>query len=155
LGNFNHQNQLGKGVSPILFHHLAVMHALGVPSLLTCPPRSAVAPPHRRAHLKGLLPCASQGDATALVPPGSAAAAAATSPSRAPHGAAAACVPLGSDAATAPTSSSCAPQGGIAARWPQRSADASVYPGSTVARLLLGSAAARATWGWGRNCQRC
>jgi hypothetical protein len=53
--------------------HLAVMHALGVPSLLTCP-RSTVAspqplPPHRHAHLKGLLPHAPQGDAAVLVPP--------------------------------------------------------------------------------------
>jgi hypothetical protein len=52
--------------------HLAVMHALGVPSLLTCPqdPPSQPLPPHRRAHLKGSLPRASQGDAVALVPPG-------------------------------------------------------------------------------------
>jgi hypothetical protein len=79
-------------------------------------------------------------------PTGSATAAAATSPSCAPHGAAAACVPLGSDVVAAPTSLPCAPQG---------SAAASVPPRSTVARLLLGSAVARASKGWGRNCRRC
>jgi hypothetical protein len=182
------------------------------------PPRSAVAPPqplprHCRAHLKGSLPRAPQGDTVALEPhgirrrdrchitvvrtswgrrrmralgircpsrshlavvrdppsrrrsrshvtvvrtsrgrcrvhlretlsrsspTGSAAATAATSPSCAPHGAAAACVPSGSDAPAAPTSPSCVPQG---------SAAASVSPRSAVARLLPGSAVARASWG--------
>jgi hypothetical protein len=127
--------------------HLVVMHALGVSSLLTCPRDPP--PRHRnrshvtvvrtsrgrcRVHLRETLSRSS--------PTGSAAA---TSLSCAPHGAAAACVPLGSDAAAAPTSPLCAPQG---------SAAASVSPRSAVARLLLGSAVARASQGWGRNC-RC
>jgi hypothetical protein len=132
------------------------------------PPRSVVAPPqplpcHRRAHLKRSLPRAPQGDATALVPLRIHRAAAPTSPSCAPHGAAAACVPSGSDVAAAPTSPSARLMGAIAARWPQGSTAASVFPGSTiasmsprftVAHLLPGSAAARASRGWGHNCRR-
>jgi hypothetical protein len=130
--------------------HLAVMHALGVSSLLTCP-RDPPSCRHSRSHvtvvrtsrgryrvhLRETLSCSS--------PTGSAAAAAATSPSCAPHGAAAACVPSGSNAAAAPTLPSCAPQG---------SAAASVSPRSVVARLLPGSAVARASQGWGHNCRR-
>jgi hypothetical protein len=121
--------------------HLAVMHALGVSSLLTCPrdpsprrrSRSHVTAVRTsrgrcRVHLRETL---SRSSLT-----GSAAAAASTSSSCAPHGVAATCVSLGSDAAAAPTSSSCAPQG---------SAVASVSPRSAVAR---------ASQGWGRNCRR-
>jgi hypothetical protein len=116
--------------------HLAVMHALGVSSLLTCPrdppslrrSRSHVTVVRTsrgrcRVHLSEMLLRSS--------PTGSTAAAAATSPSCAPHGAAATCVSSGSDAAVAPTSLPRAPQG---------SAAASVSPRSAVARLLPGSA---------------
>jgi hypothetical protein len=130
--------------------HLAVMHALGMSSLLTCPrdppscrcSRSHVTAVRTsrgrcRVHLRETL---SRSSST-----GSAAAAAATSSSCAPHGAAAACVPSGFDAAAAPTSPPCAPQGSTAA---------SMSPRSVVARLLPGSAVARASQGWGRNCRR-
>jgi hypothetical protein len=52
--------------------HLVVMHALGVSSLLTCPrdPPPQPLPRHRRAHLKGSLPRAPQGDAVTLEPHG-------------------------------------------------------------------------------------
>jgi hypothetical protein len=70
--------------------HHAVMHALGVSLMLTCP-WSAVdpphpLPPHLRSHLKGSLPRAPQVDAVVLVPLGSVAEVAATSPTCAPHG---------------------------------------------------------------------
>jgi hypothetical protein len=104
-------------ISRTIRSHLAVMHTLGVPSLLTCPRD----PPSRhrscshlttvrtsrgryRVHLRGTLPRS--------CPAGSTATAAATSPSCAPHGAATTCVPSGSDAAATPTSPPCAPQGG-------------------------------------------
>jgi hypothetical protein len=130
--------------------HLAVMHALGVSSLLTC---SRDPPPRHRSRSHVTVVRTSRGRCRVHLretlsrssPTGSAAAAAATSSSCAPHGAAAACVPSGSDAAAAPTLPLCAPQG---------SAAASVSPRSAVARLLLGSAVARASQGWGRNC-RC
>jgi hypothetical protein len=113
--------------------HLVVIHALGVSSLLTCPrdPSS-----HRcsRSHVTAV--CTSRGRCCVHLretlsrssPTGSATAAAATSPSCAPHGAAAACVPSGSDAVAAPTSPSCAPQGSMAA---------SVSPRSTERELCL------------------
>jgi hypothetical protein len=97
--------------------HLVIMHALGVSPLLTCPrdpPSCCRSRSHLtvvrnsrgrcRVHLKETLPRS--------CPLGSAAVAAATSPSCAPHGVAAACMPSGSDAAAAPTSPPCAPQGG-------------------------------------------
>jgi hypothetical protein len=83
--------------------HLVVMHALGVPSLLTCP-RDPTSRRRRRSHvtvvcnsrgccrvhLRETLPCS--------CPPGSAATA--TLPSCAPDGATTACVPSGSNVAS-------------------------------------------------------
>jgi hypothetical protein len=115
------------------------------------PPRSAVAPPqplppHRRAHLKGSLPRS--------CPAGSAIVAAAASLSCAPHEAAAACVPLGSDAAAAPTSPPCAPQGGHHRVLASGIRCCEHVPWIRCRTLALGSAAARASRGWGRNCRR-
>jgi hypothetical protein len=119
--------------------HLAVMHALGVLSLLTCPRDP---PSHRRSRSHITAVRTSRGRCRVHLretlsrssPTGSTAAAAATSPSCAPHGAVAACVPSGSDAAAAPTSPPCAPQGSVAASLSPRSAAASVSPRSAVAR---------------------
>jgi hypothetical protein len=107
--------------------HLAVMNALGMSSLLTCP-RDPQSRRRSRSHVtavrtsRGRYSVHLRESATNLreklsrsSPTGSAAAAAATSPSCAPHGAAAACVPSRSDAAAAPTSPPCAPQGSAAA----------------------------------------
>jgi hypothetical protein len=130
--------------------HLAVMHALGVSSLLTCP-RDPPSCRRSRSHVtavrtsRGRYRVHLRETLSRLSPTGSAAAVAATSPSCAPHGAAAACVPSGSDAAATPTSPPCVPQG---------SAATSVSPRSVVARLLPGSTVARASQRWGRNC-RC
>jgi hypothetical protein len=120
--------------------HLAVMHALGVPSLVMCPRDPSSQCRNRshltvlrtlrgrcRVHLREMLPRS--------CPPRSTFLAAATSPSCAPHGATATCVPSGSDATAAPISTSCASQGAIAARWPRGSTAASVSPGSAVTSL--------------------
>jgi hypothetical protein len=129
--------------------HLAIIHALGVSSLLTCP-RDPPSRRRSRSHVtvvrtsRGRCRVHLRETLSRSSPTGSTAAAAATSPSCAPHGAVAACVPSGSDVAAAPTSLSCAPQGSTAM---------SVSPRSTVARLLPGSIVACLSW-MGRNCQR-
>jgi hypothetical protein len=123
--------------------HLAVMNALGMSSLLTCP-RDPPSRRRSRSHItvvrtsRGRCRVHLRETMSRSSPMGSAATAATTSPSCAPHGAAATCVPSGSDAAVAPTSPPCAPQG---------SATASVSPRSVIARLLPGSTVARASWG--------
>jgi hypothetical protein len=131
--------------------HLAVMHALGVPSF-HIPPRSVVAqpqplPPHRRAHLKGSLPRAPQGDIATLVPPGI---------HRRAHlmGAPPRACPRDPMPQPLPPRRRARLRGANAARWPQGSAAVSVSLGSTVASvsprsaaacLLLGSATTRAS----------
>jgi hypothetical protein len=120
--------------------HHAVMNALGMSSLLTCP-RDPPSRRQNRSHVnvvrtsRGRCRVHLRETLSRSSPTGSATVAAATSPSCAPHGAVAACVPSGSDAAAAPTSPPSAPQGSSAA---------SVSPRSTVAR---------ASQGWGRNCR--
>jgi hypothetical protein len=97
--------------------HLAVMHALGVPSLLTCP-QDLSSLYHSRSHLtvmrnsRGRCRVHLRKTIPRSCPSRSVAVAAATSSSCAPDGAAAACVPSGSDAAAAPTSPLCVPQRG-------------------------------------------
>jgi hypothetical protein len=101
--------------------HLAVMNALRMSSLLTCPEI------HRRA--AAVAPtsplCAPQGVAAACTSGRRCRARAPWDPPSRPlahhcrahlMGVAAACVPSGSDAAAAPTSPPCAPQGSAVAR---------------------------------------
>jgi hypothetical protein len=157
--------------------HLTVMHALGVSSLLTCPdirrraaaatttslscathgvatactsgrrcrarapwaPPSRSLPPRRRAHLMWLPPRACPRDPMPQPLP----------PRRRARlrGAIAACWPQGSAAASVSL-------GSAVASVSLGSAVASVSPRSTVTCLLPGSATARASRGWGRNCRR-
>jgi hypothetical protein len=117
--------------------HLAVMHALGVPSLLTCPRDTS--PRHlSRSHLttvrtsRGRCRVHLKETLSRSCPLGSVAAAAATSPSCAPHEVVVACVPSGFDAAAAPTSPSYVPQGAHHRALASGSAAASVSSGSAV-----------------------
>jgi hypothetical protein len=130
--------------------HLVFVRALGVPSSLTCPRDLSS---RRRSPSHFVVVHASRGRCRArrretlsrLCPLGSAAAAAATSPSCAPQGAAAARVPSVSDVATAPTSPSCVPHGG-AATMPPRFVVARLLPESVATVWPLG--------GGGRNRRR-
>jgi hypothetical protein len=139
--------------------HLVVMHALGVPSLLTCPRD----PPSRRrsrsivtvvrtssgccrVHLKETLPRSCPSGSTVRPLP--------------PRRRAQLMGPLSRVCPRDPMSQPLPPhrraclRGTIAARWPQGSAAASVFPGFAVAsmsprfavaRLLPGSATVRAS----------